>query len=149
MYQRTRSDSIILRLHDGVSFPVDPLNGDYAEYAEWVAQGNAPLPYAPPQPTPESIIAGIDETLEARLDALAQAWGYRNSDRLATYAASATYGADAAAFIAYRDALWTYANGWRARAASGEVRVTDETVSAFWAEVPPAPTKPEIAHVLP
>ena len=51
MYRITNSTSII-RLADSAFIPADPLNRDYAEYLEWLAAGNEPLPYEPPPPAP-------------------------------------------------------------------------------------------------
>lgn len=48
MYQLTLSDSIF-RISDNAYIPPDPLNRDYAEYLEWLSQGNEPLPaFYPP-----------------------------------------------------------------------------------------------------
>lgn len=52
MYQLT-NNSTILRLADSASIPADPANTDYAQYLQWLAEGNTPLPYAePPTPLP-------------------------------------------------------------------------------------------------
>ena len=37
----------IKRLADNASIPFDPANTDYAEYLEWLAEGNEPLPADP------------------------------------------------------------------------------------------------------
>ena len=51
MYKLTDSNSII-RLADKASIPADPANSDYAEYLEWVADGNtATAADAIPDPT--------------------------------------------------------------------------------------------------
>ena len=41
--QETKTVSII-RLADNAVIPLDPANRDYAEYLEWLADGNEPLP---------------------------------------------------------------------------------------------------------
>ncbi len=35
---------IIQRIEDKALIPVDPTNGDYQEYLEWLAEGNTPEP---------------------------------------------------------------------------------------------------------
>ena len=40
-YKLTDNDTII-RIADGASIPADPANRDYAEYLEWVEEGNTP-----------------------------------------------------------------------------------------------------------
>ena len=51
MYQTQPNDAltgqpvqIVKRLADNALIPFDPANTDYAEYLEWLAEGNAPLP---------------------------------------------------------------------------------------------------------
>jgi hypothetical protein len=49
MYQLTTGDSI-LRLSDNAFIPQAPGNCDYAEYLQWIEEGNTPLPAPPPPP---------------------------------------------------------------------------------------------------
>ena len=52
-YQLTSGDTI-LRLNDNAFIPQAPGNRDYAEYLEWLAEGNEPLPAPePPAPGPD------------------------------------------------------------------------------------------------
>jgi hypothetical protein len=41
----------VKRLADNAFIPFDPANTDYAEYLEWLAEGNEPLPPDEPQDT--------------------------------------------------------------------------------------------------
>ena len=51
MYKLTDTTTII-RIADGASIPADPANSDYANYLEWVADGNtATAADAIPDPT--------------------------------------------------------------------------------------------------
>ena len=54
----------VLRVADGVNFPTDPANTDYAAYLAWVAEGNTPLPVDPPT------AAEINAPIYAQLDAI-------------------------------------------------------------------------------
>lgn len=49
MYKLTDSNSII-RLADKASIPNDPANTDYANYLEWLEEGNKPEPADKPIP---------------------------------------------------------------------------------------------------
>ena len=48
MYKLTDNTSI-LRIEDNASIPDDPANSDYAEYLEWVEEGNTPDAYVAPE----------------------------------------------------------------------------------------------------
>ena len=53
MYKLLKNDfsdelkQIVKRLSDNAFIPMDPANTDYAEYLEWLAEGNEPLPADP------------------------------------------------------------------------------------------------------
>ena len=55
MYQLLTNDfrnqpaQCIKRLSDNAFIPFDPANTDYAEYLEWLAEGNEPLPADSPE----------------------------------------------------------------------------------------------------
>jgi len=51
-YKLNHNSTSITRLEDGASIPADPANSDYAEYLEWVEEGNTPeAADVPPAPT--------------------------------------------------------------------------------------------------
>lgn len=80
---------------------------------------------------------------QAKLDALAQSWGYDNIISAASYAASAVprFKAEADALIAWRDALWTAAYAIEAAVVAGTQQLP-ATAEAFLALLPSAPVRP-------
>ena len=59
-YQLTASG--FLRLDDQANIPKDTGNRDYAEYLDWLAEGNTPLPAdIPPSPTPLEQIRALEQ----------------------------------------------------------------------------------------
>jgi len=72
-----------------------------AEVAEIVSYG----------PTPEQVQAAYTAAIEAHVEATARARGYTSAGSCATYAASTipAWQAEGAAFVAWRDAVWTAA----------------------------------------
>jgi len=66
---------------------------------------------APPPPTPEQMQAAYTAAIEAHVEATARARGYTSAVSCATYAASTipAWQAEGAAFVAWRDAVWTAA----------------------------------------
>ena len=49
-YTLTANPKIVLRDVDQAWIPADPQNLDYVAYQEWLAKGNTPKPYMPPEP---------------------------------------------------------------------------------------------------
>lgn len=80
--------------------------GEIGDTWTGTAYARPPKP-APPPPTQEDYAAAV----EAHVDAAAQSRSYRDGFALAGYATSTVpaWAAEAAAFIAWRDAVWGYA----------------------------------------
>lgn len=104
---------------------VVPLEGD--ELADYLAREAAHVP-GPGR-------RDFEDALEEHLDSVARARGYASGERLATYATSGVYGAEAQAFIAWRDAVWVYALAELAKVEAGQRSKPDE-VDEFLAELP-------------
>jgi hypothetical protein len=119
---------------DGITMmvPNDPDNRHRQMIAAWEADGNTIPAYAPPPPSVED----FQRAIEQHVDAVAQGRQYSSAVSIATYLGSnvATWTAEAAAFIAWRDAVWLYALGELQRVQTGERPVP--TLEAFLAELP-------------
>jgi len=104
----TESGSIIAVI-DGVEMyvPDDMANRHRQMLAEWEAQGNTIEPYVPPPPTLED----YKRAIQALIDATAREKKYDDGKSCATYVNSTVqqWAAEAAAFVAWRDAVWAYA----------------------------------------
>ena len=73
MYKLTNTDSII-RIADKAHIPNDPANSDYANYLEWLAEGNKPEPADKPiPPTYQELRAAAYPPVALYLDGIAKA----------------------------------------------------------------------------
>lgn len=59
MYQLT-NNSTITRLTDSANIPADPANTDYAQYLQWLSEGNTPLPADPLPPPPPKQFTSLE-----------------------------------------------------------------------------------------
>lgn len=95
--------------------------------------------YQPPEPeppTPEQVIEGFRAAIQSHVDAQAVSRRYDSGNSLATYVNSTNpqWSAEAAVFVAWRDAVWAYAYAEMDKVLGGE-RV-QPTVEAFLTELP-------------
>jgi len=99
----------IVRVEDGAAIPIDDENSDYQAFLAWSAAGNAPS--TPPPPTVDQVIAQFMPQLQQWMDGTAQQNGYDGVVSCVSYKDSgvAQWAADAAAMIAWRDAVWQWA----------------------------------------
>lgn len=85
------------------------------------------------------IIAQITSAIDAHVEARAQALGYNSSAHLASYVSSTIpdWSAEAAAFVAWRDAVWVAAYQQQAEAGgSGHIPSAAEVIAGLpeWAD---------------
>ena len=62
-YQLTNTTTII-RLTDGLLFEPDPLHSVYADYLQWINEGNTPKPYIEEPLTIEQKLSSIGLTVD-------------------------------------------------------------------------------------
>ena len=53
----------VTRISDNASIPADIQNTDYAEYLQWLSEGNTPDPYVAPPPTIPSSVTRLQALL--------------------------------------------------------------------------------------
>ena len=80
----------VTRISDNASIPADIQNTDYAEYLQWLSEGNTPDPYVAPPPTIPSSVTRLQALLAleaggylATVDAYMATLARGNSSRLA------------------------------------------------------------------
>lgn len=104
MYLLTDNPDIVIRIDDNTTIPRG--HRWWNDYEAWVAEGNTPTPLA--SPTLEEAASSLMADVQAWLDTTAQGNGYDSLASCISYLSSAVtqYAADAAAALAWRDAVW-------------------------------------------
>lgn len=104
MYQLTETADQVIRLDDNANIPRGHRWWD--DYEAWLAAGNTPEPW--PGQSFASYIEGATNAVQAWLDSTARQNNYDSLASCISYINSAVpqYKADAAAAIAWRDAVW-------------------------------------------
>ncbi|WLR98635.1 hypothetical protein [Shinella sumterensis] len=113
--------------------PDDMGNRHRQMIAVWEAEGNTIPPYAPPAPN----IGDYETAIQGMVDATAKEKLFRDGVTLASYTASTNpqWAAEAAAFVAWRDSVWTVAYNELAKVQAGLRE--QPTVEDFLAEIDP------------
>jgi len=106
MYKLTNSTQII-RLVDSASIPNDPANTDYAQYFQWLSEGNTPEPAD--VPSVASIQEQIVTSVQLRLDTFARTRNYDSILSACTYATSQVpkFASEGQQCVDLRDATWS------------------------------------------
>jgi len=90
-----------------------------------------PAPYVAPQPSVSAYSAAID----AKVEAAARGRGYNSAAHMASYVASTVpaWAAEAATFVAWRDAVWSWALVELERVRAGEIAAPaiDDLIAAM------------------
>lgn len=135
--QYRRPDGSFVALLNGLPYHVvdgDPL---FAEAASLAADLGDALPF---EPTPEPAPITVDDfrrAIQSHIDATAQQRSYDSGVTCSSYVGSANqaWAAEASAFVAWRDAVWSHAYAELANVEGGH---RDEpTIEAILAELPP------------
>lgn len=137
MLNLIKNGEVIRHVAEGSAVHVDDVYVSPAE-AGW-SHGEYELVEAAPEPEPEPMPPTVEEyraAIQDMLDDAARAKLYDNGLSLSTYVNStnAQWAAEAAAFVAWRDAVWAYAYTELAKV-EAELR-SIPTVEDFLAELP-------------
>jgi len=113
-----------------VQVPLKP-GADY----EWDGEAWA---YSPPALSPQEIVEQFRVAIQAHVDATAQTRSYDSGTSLASYVASgnAQWAAEAAAFVAWRDAVWIYSYAELDKVTAVPPQRAVPTIEDFLAELP-------------
>lgn len=138
------------------AFSIEPMNGgveisdeQHQEIFAAQSQGQTISPgangfpvAAAPTLTADQIRSQYEQAAQSLLDSTAKAWGYDSIISAASYTSSgvAQYKADAAALIAWRDALWQEAYSIDVSTKNGQT--APATTADFLAMLPAAPARP-------
>lgn len=115
------------------SLGMELMEVEQAYNGAWYVAGKAP---APPEPTPEEIIRGYEDAVQAHLDATAQSRDYDNTYTCLSYLSSTDeiWNRESHAFNAWRDQVW---------------RKCHEVLGAVMAGTIAPPTVAELVAMLP
>lgn len=104
----TDLDPATVFLRDGAALPLPPWPGPWAVFD--AAQGAWTDPRSP-EVLAEALVAEVTAALEAHVETVARQRQYSGGVSAASYVSStnALWAAEAAAFVAWRDALWAWA----------------------------------------
>ncbi|AZO81574.1 hypothetical protein B5U98_29405 [Bosea sp. Tri-39] len=123
--------------------PYHVVEGDeplWSEAVERAIEMGDDLGLEPPRPEPELTIEHYGSAIQNHVDAAAQARSYDSGITCSSYVNSTNPGwaAEAEAFVAWRDAVWTYAYGELAKVEGGQrpqpsvAEIIDELPSISW-----------------
>jgi hypothetical protein len=112
MYRLTSNPDIIEQVDPFIAIPRG--SREWETYQVWLDAGNTPNPV--PSPSFDDYVAAFTPGLQAWMERTAQGSAYDSVLSCVSYKDSsvAQFAGDAAAMIAWRDALWQWASQWQA-----------------------------------
>lgn len=133
---KTTSGLIAVNLGDMIAYvPDDPENKERQVISAWEVEGNVIPTYS--EETPIPTITDYENAIQNLVDETAREKQFRDGVTLASYTASTkpNWAAEAQAFVAWRDNVWSYAYGELAKVQAGQR--DQPTVEQFLAEIAP------------
>jgi hypothetical protein len=118
---RTSSGLIAVNLGDMIAYvPDDPESTERQAIAAWEAEGNVIPAYSEETPTPT--ITDYENAIQNLVDSTAREKQFRDGVTLASYIGSTKpkWAAEAQAFVAWRDYVWTSAYAELEKVQNGE-----------------------------